>query len=61
MGIFKQLFTSNNVKMTKESWSKHIWSKPDLLNMSEHLIALWCQQLWIFQFMFIVLVIAEQK
>ena len=41
MEIFKQLFTLNNVKRTKESWSKHIWSKPDLLNMSEHLIALW--------------------
>ena len=40
-------------------WAKHIWSKPDLLNVSEHLITLWYQQLWVFQFMFIILVIAD--
>ena len=40
-------------------WTKHIWSKPDLLNVSEHLITLWYQQLWVFQFMFIILVIAD--
>ena len=40
-------------------WFKHLWSKPDLLNTSEHLITLWYQQLWVFQFMFIILVIAD--
>ena len=40
-------------------WVKHIWSKPDLLNMSEQLVTLWYQQLWVFQFMFIILVIAD--
>lgn len=40
-------------------WAKHIWTKPDLLNMSEQLITLWYQQLWVFQFMFIILVIAD--
>lgn len=40
-------------------WFKHLWSKPDLLNMSEHLITLWYQQLWVFQFIFIILVIAD--
>lgn len=40
-------------------WFKHLWSKPDLLNVSEHLITLWYQQLWVFQFMFIILVIAD--
>ena len=40
-------------------WAKHLWSKPDLLNVSEHLITLWYQQLWVFQFMFIILVIAD--
>lgn len=40
-------------------WAKHIWTKPDLFNMSEHLITLWYQQLWVFQFMFIILVIAD--
>ena len=40
-------------------WAKRIWSKPDLLNTSEHLITLWYQQLWVFQFMFIILVIAD--
>ena len=40
-------------------WTKHLWSKPDLLNVSEHLITLWYQQLWVFQFMFIILVIAD--
>ena len=40
-------------------WAKHIWYKPDLLNTSEHLITLWYQQLWVFQFMFIILVIAD--
>ena len=40
-------------------WAKHIWSKPDLLNTSEHLVTLWFQQLWVFQFIFIILVIAD--
>ena len=40
-------------------WIKHIWSKPDLFNTSEHLAALWFQQLWVFQFMFIIFVIAD--
>ena len=40
-------------------WFKHLWSKPDLLNISEHLIILWYQQLWVFQFMFIIFVIAD--
>ena len=40
-------------------WFKHLWSKPDLLNGSEHLATLWFQQLWVFQFMFIILVIAD--
>ena len=39
--------------------AKHIWSKPDLLNTSEHLVTLWFQQLWVFQFMIIFLVIAD--
>ena len=39
-------------------WFKHLWSKPDL-NTSEHLATLWFQQLWVFQFMFIILVIAD--
>lgn len=38
---------------------KHIWTKPDLLNMSEHLVTLWFQQLWVFQFMIIFFVIAD--
>ena len=40
-------------------WFKHLWSKPDLLKVNEHLITLWFQQLWVFQFMFIILVIAD--
>ena len=40
-------------------WAKHIWTKPDLLNESEQLAVLWFQQLWVFQFMFIILVIAD--
>ena len=40
-------------------WFKHLWSKSDLLNTSEHLATLWFQQLWVFQFMFIILVIAD--
>ena len=40
-------------------WTKHVWSKPDLLNTSEQLVTLWFQQLWVFQFMFIILVIAD--
>ena len=40
-------------------WAKHIWTKPDLLNESEQLAVLWFQQLWVFQFMFILLVIAD--
>ena len=40
-------------------WAKHLWSKPDLLNISEYLITLWYQQLWVFQFMFIILTIAD--
>ena len=47
------------VLVTVIFWAKHIWSKPDLLNTSEHLITLWYQQLWVFQFMFIILVIAD--
>ena len=40
-------------------WAKHIWTKPDLLNTNEQMIALWYQQLWVFQFIFIILVIAD--
>ena len=40
-------------------WAKHIWTKPDLLNVSERLAVLWFQQLWVFQFMCIILVIAD--
>ena len=40
-------------------WAKHVWTKPDLLNGSEHLITLWFQQSWVFQFIFIILVIAD--
>ena len=40
-------------------WFKHLWSKPDLLNTSEHLATLWFQQLWVYQGMFIILVIAD--
>ena len=40
-------------------WFKHLWSKPDLLNVSEHLATLWFQQLWVYQGMFIILVIAD--
>ena len=40
-------------------WAKHIRSKPDLLNTSEHLATLWFQQLWVYQGMFIILVIAD--
>ena len=40
-------------------WFKHLGSKPDLLNVSEHLVTLYFQQLWFFQFMFIILVIAD--
>ena len=47
------------VLVTVIFWAKHIWAKPDLLNISEHLITLWYQQLWVFQFMFIILVIAD--
>ena len=40
-------------------WIKHLWTKPDLLNISEYLITLWYQQSWLFQFIFIILVIAD--
>ena len=40
-------------------WFKHLWSKPDLLNTSERLATLWFQQLWVYQGMFIILVIAD--
>ncbi len=40
-------------------WFRHLWTKPDLLNVSEHLITLWYQQSWVFQFIFIILVIAD--
>ena len=40
-------------------WIRHLWTKPDLLNTSEHMIVLWYQQSWVFQFMFIILVIAD--
>ena len=40
-------------------WTKHVWSKPDLLNTSEQLVTLWFQQLWVFQFMCIILVIDD--
>ena len=40
-------------------WIKHLWTKPDLLNISEQLATLWFQQLWVFQFMFIIFVIAD--
>ena len=40
-------------------WAKHVWNKPDLLNMSEHSITIWYQQLWVYQFMYIIFVIAD--
>ena len=40
-------------------WFKHLWSKPDLLNTSEHLITLWFYQFWVYQGLSIVLVIAD--
>ena len=40
-------------------WFKHLWSKPDLLNVSEYLITLWYQQLWFFQGIFTILIIAD--
>ena len=40
-------------------WFKHLWSKPDLLNTSEHLATLRFQQLWVYLGMFIILVIAD--
>ena len=40
-------------------WIKHLWTKPDLLNISEQLVALWFHQLWFFQFIFVILVIAD--
>ena len=40
-------------------WAKHIWTKPDLLNTSEHLITLWFYQFWVYQGLSIVLVIAD--
>ena len=47
------------VLVTVIFWIRHIWSKPDLTNTSEYLITLWFQQLWVFQFMTIILVIAD--
>ena len=47
------------VLVTVIFWIRHIWSKPDLTDMSEQLVTLWFQQLWVFQFMFIILVIAD--
>ena len=40
-------------------WIKHLLTKPDLLNVSEHLVTLYFQQLWFFQFIFIIFVIAD--
>ena len=40
-------------------WFKHLWPKPDLLNTSEYLATLWFRQLWVYQGMFIILVIAN--
>ena len=40
-------------------WIRHLWTRPDLLNMSEHSITLWYQQLWVYQFMYIIFVIAD--
>lgn len=40
-------------------WIKHIWTKPDLLNGSENLAILWFQQLWVFQIIFVILVVAD--
>ena len=40
-------------------WIKHLWAKPDLLNISEQLAALWFHQLWFFQLIFVILVIAD--
>ena len=40
-------------------WIKHLWTKPDILNISEQLVALWFHQLWFFQFLFVILVIAD--
>ena len=39
-------------------WIKHLWTKPDLL-ISEQLATLWFHQLWFFQFIFVILVIAD--
>ena len=40
-------------------WIRHLWTKPDLLNTSEQMIVLWYQQSWVFQFIFVILVIAD--
>ena len=40
-------------------WIRHLWTKPDLLNTSEQMIVLWYQQLWVYQFIFIIFVIAD--
>ena len=40
-------------------WAKHVWTKPDLLNGSEHLITLWFQQFWVYQGLTTILIIAD--
>ena len=40
-------------------WTKHIWSKPDLLNKSEQLVTLWFQQFWVYQGLTTILIIAD--
>ena len=40
-------------------WIKHLWTKPELLNISEQLASLWFHQLWFFQLIFVILVIAD--
>ena len=39
-------------------WIKHLWAKPNLFR-SEQLAVLWFHQLWFFQFLFVILVIAD--
>ena len=40
-------------------WAKHVWTKPDLLNTSEQLVTLWFHQFWVYQGLFIMLIIAD--
>ena len=40
-------------------WIAHIINKPNLLDANEQLLPLWYYQLWFFQFIFVILVIAD--